>query len=72
MVLYNNNGGNSGVVAYEIGTDYICVQFSTSKVYTYNYISAGVENIEEMKILALNGEGLNSFINKYVKYNYVK
>ena len=39
-------------------------------MYTYSYKSAGVENVEQMKKLARQGYGLNSFINKNVKYDY--
>ena len=72
MVTYKNIGGNSGVVAYEFGADYIKVQFSTGKSYLYNYDSAGPETVEHMKVLAQNGQGLNTFINKHVKMFYVK
>jgi hypothetical protein len=73
MILYKNLNGNSNVLAYEIGPDYINVQFKgTAKIYCYSYQSAGAGNVEAMKRLAQNGSGLNSFINKNVKYLYVK
>lgn len=70
MKKYANLNGSSGVDAYEYGSDYIRVQFTTGAVYTYSYASAGSENIETMKVLADSGRGLNSFINKYVKFKY--
>lgn len=71
MERYRNAGGDSGVYAYEIGADYIEVQFSgTSRTYTYSYRKAGRNHVEEMKSLARSGSGLNSYINRYVKYLY--
>ena len=72
MTAYRNTGGNSGVAAFECGSDYIKVQFSTGAVYLYNYQSAGRSNIEHMKVLAKNGSGLNAFINTTVRDLYVK
>ena len=71
MERYRNLGGDSGVVGYEIGSDYIKVKFQSSgKVYVYDYASAGRDSIEHMKALAKNGSGLNAFINKNVKKLY--
>ena len=71
MTRYLNLGGDSGVEAYEIGYDYITVYFAkAARGYTYSYRSAGHANVETMKQLARNGHGLNSFINRYVRYLY--
>jgi hypothetical protein len=70
MNQYQNRGGNSGVSAYEIGSDSITVQFKDGAVYLYNNESAGSANIEKMKQLAIGGEGLNSFISTVVKKGY--
>jgi hypothetical protein len=70
MPQYANRNGNSGVAAYKIGNDSICVEFSTGARYLYTYASAGAANIETMKELAIQGSGLNSFINKVVRKNY--
>lgn len=70
MTHYKNLGNDSGVVAFEIGKTHIAVQFENNSVYEYTYHSAGREHIENMKTLALQGEGLNSYINKHVKKNY--
>lgn len=72
MEIYKNLSGRSGVFSYESGADFIVIQFGTGSIYTYSYSSAGKENIEEMKRLAVQGKGLNSFINLYVRYLYVK
>ena len=70
MERYKNLGGDSNVVAYEIGNDYIKVKFADGCIYLYNYFSTKSQNIEEMKKLARIGEGLNEFINRYVKKQY--
>jgi len=72
MKPYANHGGNSGIASYEYGATYINVQFTTGKIYTYSYESAGKDNIEHMKILADSGNGLNSFIMRNVRMLYVK
>lgn len=73
MQKYKDLGGDSGVEGYEIGPDYIEVKFKTTvRTYKYSYESAGEEAVEHMKALARNGEGLNEFINRSVKYKYVK
>lgn len=68
MERYRNR--DSGVKAYKIGTDYILVKFDSFKTYKYSYKSAGQSKVEKMKILAIRGRGLNSFINRYAKYSY--
>ena len=71
MEIYRNLGDDSGVDSYEIGNDYITVKFTkTYRTYTYSYAKAGENNVEEMKNLAINGSGLNAFINKYVRNLY--
>jgi hypothetical protein len=70
MEQYKNLGRDSGVSFFEIKSESITVQFNTGKTYLYTYQSAGSHNIEEMKLLAQNGEGLNSFINRVVRKKY--
>jgi len=70
MQRYKNLGGDSGVSAYEIGNDYIKVEFLGGSLYLYNYNSAGRHHIDTMKQLAHAGEGLNSYINRNVKKAY--
>ncbi len=72
MQAYKNLGGNSGVRLFEIGTDYIDVLFSGSLVYRYSYKKPGKTEVEHMKKLALDGQGLNSYISRYIKTNYEK
>jgi hypothetical protein len=70
MEKYGNSNGNSGVSGYQVGNNYIWVEFSTGSVYEYTYSSAGVSNIEAMINFAKSGSGLNGFINSYVKNKY--
>ena len=66
MERYGNTGGDSGVVAYERGADFIRVQFSDGSIYLYTHAVTGSDNVEHMKQLASSGHGLNSFINTVV------
>ena len=70
MALYQNEGGDSGIRSYQILPTCIIITFSTNVSYEYTYQSVGSNNIETMKSLAIQGEGLNSFINKNVKFKY--
>ena len=68
--LYKDLDGDSGVYAYEYGADYIRVIFTTGAIYLYTYDSAGADNIEQMKMLADYGDGLNAYINSHVSKLY--
>lgn len=70
MVKYANCGGDSGITDYEYGEDYIQVSFHDGTVYVYTTDSTGAENIKQMKRLAQEGEGLNSYINRYARKLY--
>ena len=56
---------NSGIAAYEVGDDFIRIQFTSGSIYLYTYDSADEADIEEMKELAKDGEGLTRFINDF-------
>ncbi len=70
MTIYKNLGGNSNIYAFFIGDDYIDVQFNGGKIYKYSYYSAGKDKVEQMKKLALQGQGLNSFIMRKARNDY--
>lgn len=70
MQQYMNLSGNSGVLAYEIGDDFIRVQFKHGITYLYNYGSTGQQNVENMKTLAIRGSGLGGFISTNVGKAY--
>lgn len=72
MERYKNLGGDSSVVAYQLGEGEITVQFSDGWLYLYTTQSAGAANISEMQRLALHGCGLNSFIGRIVRKGYAR
>ncbi len=72
MEPYRNVEGNSDVTAYQVGPDYITLQFSDGSTYRYTYISAGQENVERMKSLAQAGQGLDTFINAAIRKLYAR
>ncbi|MDQ7947270.1 MAG: hypothetical protein REI78_11795 [Pedobacter sp.] len=65
MTRYRSKSGkNSGVTGFEIGMDYIIVQFNFDEQYRYTYQSAGADAIEKMKSLAEKQKGLSTFISR--------
>ncbi len=70
MEPYRNITGSSGVKSYEIGDEYITIEFSDGAVYRYTYASAGEENVERMNGLAEAGQGLSTFLNTTVSKLY--
>ena len=67
MERYKILGDNSGIVAYELGEDWIKIQFRDGGLYLYDYKNTGSDLIEQMKELAIAGQGLNSFVSRFVK-----
>lgn len=71
MEAYLNKSGISGVVGYEIGSDFIKVKFKGNNcVYLYNYKAPGAAHVETMKKKAIDGIGLGTYISQYVNKNY--
>jgi hypothetical protein len=70
MVRYKNLDSHSGVLAYEAGDDFIKVQFTGGMIYLYNNKVTGKHNIERMKVLAIRGRGLSTYISTVVKDQY--
>lgn len=68
--VYRDVDGDSGVVAYLVSPTSITVRFDDGSEYLYTDASAGASNIETMKRLAAEGDGLNSFILSTVRYSY--
>jgi hypothetical protein len=67
---YKSFTENTGVTGYEAGRDYIRVRFKDRSIYRYTYRSTGANKIEEMKRLAEEGDGLTTYINRYVREAY--
>lgn len=72
MQLYANLGGDSGIVNYTTTADSITVGLSDGAAYRYTYARTGASDIEQLKTLARAGQGLNEYINRYVKKRYAK
>jgi hypothetical protein len=70
MQTYKNLSGTSGVIGYELGPDYIDVEFKEGSIYRYDYRVSGRKIVEAMKTLAASGEGLATFINQNVRENF--
>ena len=70
MEQYKNYNGNSNIKAFFIGSDYVDVQFKSGLIYRYSYRSAGSMKVEQMKNLAIQGKGLNSYIMRNAKKDY--
>jgi len=70
MHLYQSNNRDTGIIAYQSGTDHIAVQFKDGTVYLYTNNSAGAAAINQMKKLAEEGAGLTTYINQHVKDRY--
>lgn len=70
MERYRDSTGNSGIAAYAIAKNSIEVEFKDGGLFLYDVRSTGRANIEEMKKLARAGNGLNTFINRFVRDRY--
>jgi hypothetical protein len=70
MQPYANRSGRSGVVAWEADATSIRVRFADGGTYLYNGARPGAEKVEAMKVLARRGEGLATFINRFVRDDY--
>ena len=71
MKTYKNLSGNSGIATYETGRTFIKIKFKgESGIYIYDYDVPGRQMVEEMKTLALKGQGLSTYILEEVGNNY--
>ena len=74
MKKYKNLRGNSSVLSYESGVDFIHVVFckGSYRNYLYNSIVPGTNHVDRMKVLAEQGYGLGSYISTTVKSRYAR
>jgi len=71
MQRYADTDRDSGVHSFEINETSITICFKGSgRSYTYSYQRAGQYHVDNMKHLALAGDGLNEYINDHVKKSY--
>lgn len=65
MTVYKNVSGASGITHYEMDEDYIAVKFAgESHIYYYSSVHIPRHHIEKMKMFAVSGKGLASYINR--------
>jgi len=73
MKKYADKTKKSGVESYEISPDSIKVKFKNSdEIYEYTYKSASEKHIVNMKKLAKEGMGLNTYISKFASDKFEK
>jgi hypothetical protein len=70
MQRYADHSGRSGIIAFEVGEDYLDVRFISGEVHHYTTRRPGARDLVHMKDLALRGEGLAAFINRHVGIRY--
>jgi hypothetical protein len=67
-----NLKGDSGVTHYEIGEDFIRLQFRGSAIFVYDYTMPGKLHVDRMKALAAAGRGLATYVNQHVRSRYAR
>ena len=72
MERYKNRSSDSGVVAYDVGPDFIVIEFRDGGRYRYDYVSTGKAEVEQMKRLAVLGRGLATYINTTVRESFAE
>lgn len=72
MEIYCDTHGDSGVSAFEVGSDFIIVRFTKGDTYLYNYLTTGSYHVNNMIRLARMGNGLNGYINLNTKSTYAR
>ncbi|MFM0194065.1 hypothetical protein [Paraburkholderia strydomiana] len=65
MQRYGNRSGKSGVVAYEIGDNFVAARFNSGTTYWYSKKSVGAKHVAALKRLAKQGEGLGTYISQH-------
>ena len=65
MERYRNLSGDSGVVAYEIGDNFVAVRFRPGVTYWYTAASVGAKHVAILKRLAQRGQGLSTYISQH-------
>ena len=69
---YRNHGGNSGVRYYAFGSGSIRIWFKDGEGYEYDDTRPGREHVDAMKHLAEQGQGLATYINQHVRWNFAR
>jgi hypothetical protein len=72
MKGYRNLDGDSGILAYDYGDEWIHIQFKHGRTYEYLASTIGLSHLSAMQRLADSGRGLVTYINtnSHVKDGY--
>jgi hypothetical protein len=71
MQTYGTRGSSSGVSHYEIGPNYIHLQFREDpRIFVYTDKRPGLAKVVVMQHLAMEGEGLTEFVHEQVSGDY--
>lgn len=71
MKVYSDLYRYSDVYGYEFDETSITIWFKgADKTYKYSYQKVGKYHVDNMKILAQKGDGLNEYINNHVRNAY--
>ncbi len=70
MQPYGSPGHDSGIAAYACGPDWIDIRFRHGGTYRYDHRHPGALHVMQMQRLAEAGDGLNTYINRYVRDDY--
>jgi hypothetical protein len=70
MQKYSEEDHETGVVAYGLGENSITILFQEGWFYLYDGDKPGMEQVNDMKALALKGRGLSTYISQHVRENY--
>lgn len=71
MKAYKNLAGNVGICAYEFRDEEIKIRFHTRNTVVYKPGSLGKNQVEQMKTLAMQGFGLNKYIDEHIREKQV-
>jgi len=72
MKRYRNLDGQSGVLAYELGKGWIHTRFVGGETYEYTDAVTGGENVRNLQVLAQAGQGLSTYVSKFVHDTYAR
>ncbi len=70
MEAYKNLSGESGITAFKMNQTSCVIYYDDGSAYEYDETSTGTKNLAAIKVLAIKGRGLHTFIERFVKDNY--
>lgn len=72
MKRYKNLGGNGGIRRYDLGPDFIVLEFTDGSQYEYTYERPGERHVQQMMARAEAGRGLTTYINQHIRDDYAR